>query len=716
LRVRSKTIAARGQGSNNSAPPIRNPKSAIRNRRFITPAILLVSMLLTVTGCPKPAAKTNAQNQKEQFRQHELGEALLKTAASQLNDLPKAVDTELRPPEVILDSRKSADGKDVFATCSATPQAPEVFNVIRVPANNSRFRSLGVKAGYRVKYYVKEDETVDADSRNAGFSRQLALELTIAQVLDDNTLLLETGLNQPVEVPRKIEVWRYVENRLVDIHEKLQQYEVFRSPPIAWEPAADETVLTQVIDFLNQWSRQSDRKTDWKRTPLLDSLGADLKSNKELTPYISAAGLANRGFQQGDGQLLQEAVWTRDISRWAHGDGFDDLSRATALFDLTVRNVELEPDGSSEAHRPWHTLLYARGTADERAWVFALLCRQQGLDVVLLYVPEAKGSGDKAASEAATNFWLPALLSDGKLYLFDVRLGLPIPGPGGKGVATLEDVRKDDKLLRQLDLDGAAYPITAESLKNVEVQLVADPFSLSRRARQMESELSGDDRLALTAKPDDIATKLKPIPGISNIRLWDVPFKTLLNQLTLGKSARHAAAIAFEPFAKTPALWKARTRQFQGRREGNANRNDALADVLDDHREANALYLGKAVRPTDKEIAASANENKQRVDSMAKLSAAYFIGLMSFDDGKHAVAATWFSKPELNSEGSPWKFGAAYNLARASQNAQSAGQGEKVGPAGQVRPLIDFATCRGPTRLAGPTCSTFFGSAGFSSC
>jgi len=90
-----------------------------------------------------------------------------------------------------------------------------------------------------------------------------------------------------------------------------------------------------------------------------------------------------------------------------------------------------------------------------------------------------------------------------------------------------------------------------------------------------------------------------------------------------------------------------------------------LADVLDDHREANALYLGKAVRPTDKEIAASTNENKQRVDSMAKLSAAYFIGLMSFDDGKHAVAATWFSKPELKSEGSPWKFGAAYNLARA---------------------------------------------------
>src|SRR6202008_4102513 len=137
------------------------------------------------------------------------------------SDLPAAVDTELRPPVVLLDSRKSGDGKDVLATCTANPKAVDMFNVIKVPAGNSRFRSLGVQPGDILKYYVKEDETVDADSRGAGYSRQLAMALTVAQVLGDITLLVETGLNQPVEPAHKIEVWRYANDRLQDIHERL---------------------------------------------------------------------------------------------------------------------------------------------------------------------------------------------------------------------------------------------------------------------------------------------------------------------------------------------------------------------------------------------------------------------------------------------------------------------------------------------------------------
>jgi hypothetical protein len=46
--------------------------------------------------------------------------------------------------------------------------------------------------------------------------------------------------------------------------------------------------------------------------------------------------------------------------------------------------VQLEADENGLAHRPWQVLLYGRGTAEQRAWVFVLLCRQLGLDVVLL--------------------------------------------------------------------------------------------------------------------------------------------------------------------------------------------------------------------------------------------------------------------------------------------------------------------------------------------
>lgn len=626
--------------------------------------LVAAALCVVVPGCPEAAPTSNKRKQQEELRQFDRGEALLKAAAAQLSDLPAAVDTELRPPVVLLDSRKSGDGKDVLATCTANPKVADVFNVIRVPAGNSRFRSLGVRSGDILKYYVKEDETVDADSRNAGYSRQLAMDLHVAQVIDDNTLLIESGLNQPVTPARKIEIWRYADDRLQEIHQKLSLYEVYRRPPVGWEPAPDDQVLTQVMAWLNQWIRQSDPKTDWQRDPLIDTLDSKLLGDAELATRISPEALAERAFKPDDARHIQEAIWIRDICRWAHGDGFNDVARATAIFDWTVRNIQLEADDDSVLRRPWQSLLFGRGTAEQRAWVFARLGRQLRLDVVMLSIPSAAvADGKSAPKTAGVKFWLPALFSEGQLYLFDTRLGLPIPGPNGKGVATLEQVRKDDALLRKLDIEGAKYPVTAESLKTIEIDLVADPFSLARRASQMEANLAGDDRLPLAVKPTELAGRLKSIPGVSAVRLWDFPFQTLSEQLVLGKSARHRDALEFEPFAMRPGLWKGRTRHFQGRHE------DALGDNLDrkpkDNKKTSDGYLSKSVRPTGREIAESNSEDKRRVDMTSKLSAAYWVGLMSFDDGKFAVAQSWLSRPELTAAGSPWVFGAMYNLARA---------------------------------------------------
>jgi hypothetical protein len=614
-------------------------------------------------GCREKSASPTQQSQQEQLRQSDRGEAVLKAAISQLHDLPAAVDTELRPPVVLLDSRKSADGQDVLAQCTSDPKiSAGVFNVIQVTTGNGRFRGLGVKAGDTLKYYVLEDTTVDEDSRSIGFSKKLAMDLKVAQVLDDNTLILESGLNQAVPAA-KIEIWRNVDDRLSEINEKLRFYEVNRWPPIAWEPAPDGHVLTQVLTWLNQWIRQSDPKVDWKREPLLDKLDASVAdNNKEMAAQFKLEGLTARVFDAVDPRHIQEAIWLRDISRWAHGEGYDDVSRATALFDWTIRNIQLEPDDRRLPRRPWQTLLYGRGTADQRAWVFALLCRQQGLDVVLLGMPSAPAADGKAGENStAKKFWLPALFSEGNLYVFDTRLGLPIPGPNGKGVATLEQLRKDDALFRQLDVEGAKYPLTADSLKNVEIDLVADPFSLSRRAAQLEVNLSGDDRLVLSTKPSALAERLKSVPGVNAIRLWSLPFATIRDQLTLGKASRHDEAVDFEPFAMRPGLWKGRTRHFQGRHQealGDAFLQKGMKKTVDG-------YLSKSVRPTEKEISESGSEDRRRVDTTSKNNAAYWVGLMSFDDGKFTVAETWLKRPELLAAGSLWAFGANYNLARA---------------------------------------------------
>lgn len=646
--------------------------AAIRNPRYHLTILATATTAVAVlfSGCHREkSVAAIKQAQQAQLRQADLGEALLKAAASQLNDLPSAVDTEVRPPVVILDSRKSTDGQDVFAVCIANPNVPNSpINVVRVVNNNGRFRSLSVRPGDILKYFVLQDKTVDEESRKTGLSRQLAMDLKISKVIDDNTLLIADGLNQPVDFPAKIEIWRNVNYRLTEINDKLVRYDTHRLPALGWEPAPDDHVLVQILIWLNQWLRQSNPPTEWKRDPLLETLDAELAAEAVLAPYISADGLAAKSFQPNDSRNLQEAVWLRDISRWAHGDNFDDVGRAAALFDWTVRNIQLEPDEHAAVYRPWQILLYGQGTAEQRAWVFALLCRQQGLNVVMLGVPPVKPNDEKIAATPSKDWhWLPALFSNGQLYLFDAQLGLAIRGPNGQDVATLEQALKDDSLLRKLDLDGAPYPITSESLKNVKAFVVADPFELTRRAMQVEAALSGDDHVTLATKPSQLAAQLKMVPAVNGVALWDLPVRTLRDQLTLGKSARHREAIAFEPFAVRPALWKARMLHFQGRR---IEAIEPGGEVLDDHQEAVRLYMSKSVRSPDTEIAESPSRDKQRVDSNAKLNATYWLGLLSFDDGKPAVAAHWFTRPVLVAPDSRWQTGARYNHARSLEAEQ----------------------------------------------
>jgi hypothetical protein len=329
--------------------------------------------------------------------------------------------------------------------------------------------------------------------------------------------------------------------------------------------------------------------------------------------------------------------------------------------------VQLVADENALPHRPWRTLVDGRGTANERAWVFARLCRQQSLDVVMLEIP-AEGGGQRAEGQqnsspqplALMPRYLPALRLTGELYLFDTNLGLPIPSPNGEGVATLAQVQQDDSILRQLDLDDSPYPLKSDDLKDVTACVVASPFELSRRAMQLESKLTGDNRLVLTVAPGDVAERLKSLPTISGVKLWHVPFHTLNEQLELDESERTVEALAFEPFAKRPLLWKARVRHFQGRREREAKSDD---DSVDDHREAIQLYI--KVRPPDAKIARISSADERRVETTAKMASTYWVGLLSFDEGKFDIAEDWLRRASAGNAESPWASGIRYNLARS---------------------------------------------------
>src|SRR6185436_8533348 len=128
-------------------------------------------------------------------------------------------------------------------------------------------------------------------------------------------------------------------------------------------------------------------------------------------------GLAGLDFPQVDGPELVTVIWLNEIARRASGSSSESLAKAQSLFDWVVRNIQIEPDGEGAAvHSSTQILLFGRGSAADRAWIFSLLARQQGLDVVMLALP-----GKTAADEP--KLWLPALMDRGELYLFDTRMG-----------------------------------------------------------------------------------------------------------------------------------------------------------------------------------------------------------------------------------------------------------------------------------------------------
>lgn len=552
---------------------------------------LLIIAVATLPGCDRPTTTTGGQSQREAPRRSPRGDALLKPAAAQLGDLPAHVETDLRLPTIVLDA--TPDGQEILALCTVNPNVPDgLINYVTVAAQTSRFRSLGVRSGDILKYYIIEDETVDEERRASGFARRLAMEFNIAQVLDENTLLIEKGvpasvakdylrqvarqdnaLPQEVKdyiaqvvadnssvipqmvIPAKIEIWRNTDDRQKEIMQQLIVYRDRRLPPLGWEPSPDQKMLAQVVVWLNQWLRQTERVADWRIDPLLESLDAKLRTDPQLAPYISKDALEAGAFEPYEGRLLQEAVWMRDISRWARGDSFDDLERAAALFDWTVRNVQLVADKDEVPHRPWQVLLYGRGTARQRAWVFAMLCRQLGLDVVVLAAePSSPPADGSQAGQGTTPVFLTGLLVGDQLHLFDTRLGLPIPGAGGEGVATLKQVSEDDALLRQLDLEGAPYPVTADMLKGVTAYAVGDWFDLSRRALQVEEKLTGDDRVALSAEPSAVAERLRTLLQIADVKLWPLPFETLRDQLSLLPPGHCAKCLRSSPWRRGPSF------------------------------------------------------------------------------------------------------------------------------------------------------------------
>ena len=405
-----------------------------------------------------------------------------------------------------------------------------------------------------------------------------------------------------------------------------------------------------------------------------------------LDEFARQIDVEDLAFPPPAGSALREAVWFRNVSRWvAEDDRGDPLRSAIRLFDWTVRNIQLDDEPSSRngdgpeavLQYPWETLLFGRGLARDRAWTFMLLARQERLDAALLATVDPEDPDKRRLKPLGIG--VPV---DGEVYVFDPGLGVPIPGPDGVRLddgeltihpATLSQLAADDSLSRQMDLDAEhPYDLRSSDFQKVVVLMETSPSYLTKRMKLVESRLSGEDRLVLTAAPEEQAASFKSCPQVVEVRRWEIPYATILQAIELGQRRAQWQSLQLLPFYLgpnvTPPLWKGRMYHFKGVFSGDPNaiifyqsarrsqrELDAQRHLLDqmsqlEGADANGLRIGS---------------DAVRILEIAKMNAGYWLGLIHAHQGNNRSAIDYFQKRTIMAfPGGPWTHGAVYNLGR----------------------------------------------------
>lgn len=392
------------------------------------------------------------------------------------------------------------------------------------------------------------------------------------------------------------------------------------------------------------------------------------------------------------------------------------LADAALLFDWTTRNILLDqPLVPSPSERPgyqlvsdgdgltdpamgipglgyrrflWQILVYGRGDYVEKARLFSGLCRQRGIDTVLLY------AGDQP--------WAVAALIDGQAWLFDTRLGLPIPGRKPGQIATLAQVLEDGSMLESLDLtvaetnrDDSRYWVRPDQLKSLRAEILATPESLSRRMTFLENRLLGEQRLALT---DNVEALMKEaarvLPGV-NLSVSTVGFMTHQFRRVVGESLKRAS---FDDVIGSKLAWyyqeesyidqfvdyrSARNLFFIGRFETERDSrkmsavqgffslmypDEMIANIGVDTPRLNRLGIYKLKGQT----AAEFEERLRGVQANMRLvrrDVGIFLSQSHFDNGNVSSAGNWLEKVQNRDDTSRWTPIIKYLRGRAYESS-----------------------------------------------
>ncbi len=192
-----------------------------------------------------------------------------------------------------------------------------------------------------------------------------------------------------------------------------------------------------------------------------------------------------------DAYHLETCFLLRDAARSLLVEGRPPLDQAVAAFAWVMRQVRLD-EKQKQTVPELFVLRRGRGKDLERARVFLALLEQLGLEGCLLRIPQ---DPDPAAIVRV----IPGVLVDKEIYLFDCKLGLPFPGPSGRGIATLAQLKKDPGLVAQITVDAKhPYDVKPEQIKNADVLWYCSLSALSPRMKVLETILPEQNKVRLS--------------------------------------------------------------------------------------------------------------------------------------------------------------------------------------------------------------------------
>jgi hypothetical protein len=224
-----------------------------------------------------------------------------------------------------------------------------------------------------------------------------------------------------------------------------------------------------------------------------------------------------------DAYYLDESLLYRDVARALDVAHLPPVERARAALTWVV-NTFRGVERTVPALPPWFAAMRGAGTPLERTYALLTLLRQLDLDACLV--------GDAGAATSPDGVWAVGVLADDQVYLFDARLGLPLPGPAGQGVATLAQVRTAADPFKPLALDPKLpYDVTAERAKQAQAFVTFPLSSLAPRMRFLQGMAPEYMSVRLAADAPAVRERFsKALPGVE-VRCWNPPVIDALPRL-----------------------------------------------------------------------------------------------------------------------------------------------------------------------------------------